>query len=200
MPVIKKARELAAELGVSGTHVFFNDSWVDYDERQNYLLEADIGVSTHRSHIETTFSFRTRILDYLWASLPMVVTEGDHFADLVEKHGLGITVPAADTPALADALEKALFDTEFRSSATQALAVVRESYRWSEVLKPLVSHVEGLAGGTIPAKATRIRYSPARKRAPRFSVHDIGRGFSRLFRGEFRSLLRAVRRKLFRKG
>jgi len=132
--------------------------------------------------------------------LPMVVTEGDHFADLVEKHGLGITVPAADTPALVDALEKALFDTEFRSSATQALAVVRESYRWSEVLKPLVSHVEGLAGGTISAKASRIRYSPARKRAPRFSVHDISRGFSRLFRGEFRSLLRAVRRKLFRKG
>ncbi len=200
MPIIKKARELAAELGVSGTHVFFNDSWVDYNERQNYLLEADIGVSTHLSHIETTFSFRTRILDYLWASLPMVVTEGDHFADLVEKHGLGITVPAADTQALVDALEQALFDTEFRSSAVDALAVVRESYRWSEVLKPLVSHVGALAGGTIPAKATRIRYSPARKRAPRFSVQDIGRGFSRLFRGEFRSLLRGVRRKLFRKG
>ena len=29
--------------------------------------EADLGVSTHREHLETHFSFRTRMLDYLWA-------------------------------------------------------------------------------------------------------------------------------------
>jgi glycosyltransferase involved in cell wall biosynthesis len=56
MPIIKASRELATELGVLGTHVFFNDSWVDYDDRQNYLLEADIGVSTHRSHIAKRIS------------------------------------------------------------------------------------------------------------------------------------------------
>ena len=38
-----------------------------YDERADYLLDADVGVSTHFPHIETEFSFRTRILDYLWA-------------------------------------------------------------------------------------------------------------------------------------
>lgn len=51
-------------------------------------MEADAGVSTHMSHVETTFSFRTRILDYLWAGRPpMVVTEGDSFAELVEREG-----------------------------------------------------------------------------------------------------------------
>ena len=44
-----------------------------------YLTEADAGVSTHHEHIETTYSFRTRILDYLWASLPIVATDlGTH--------------------------------------------------------------------------------------------------------------------------
>ena len=47
--------------------MFFNEDWVAYDDRQNYLLEADVGVSTHLDHVETEFSFRTRILDYLWA-------------------------------------------------------------------------------------------------------------------------------------
>ena len=55
-------------------------SWVAYDERQNYLLEADIGVSSHLDHVETAFSFRTRMLDYLWAGLPMVTTQGDTLA------------------------------------------------------------------------------------------------------------------------
>ena len=71
------ARRLADELGLTGTHVIFNEEWVAYDERQNFLLDADIGVSTHLHHVETDYSFRTRILDYLWASLPIVSTTGD---------------------------------------------------------------------------------------------------------------------------
>jgi GT2 family glycosyltransferase/glycosyltransferase involved in cell wall biosynthesis len=197
MPIIRASRDVADELGVAGTTVFFNDSWVDYDDRQNYLLEADLGASTHRSHIETTFSFRTRILDYLWASLPMVVTEGDHFADEVSTHGLGKTVPAGDVDALAAALETALFDEKFRARAIKALARVREDYRWDNVLQPLVDHVSGVADGSVARVTSKpVRYSPARPRPPRFSVHDIGRGFQRLARGEFRSLLRAVIRKL----
>src|SRR5206468_8785633 len=102
--------DLATELGLTGTHVFFNEGWVPYEERQNYLLEADIGVSTHLDHVETAFSFRTRILDYLWASLPIVATEGDSFATLIEAEGLGLTVPAQDVGALETALLPLLDD------------------------------------------------------------------------------------------
>jgi hypothetical protein len=42
-----------------------------------------VGVSTHRDHLETRLSFRTRMLDYIWAGLPIVCTDGDHFASLV---------------------------------------------------------------------------------------------------------------------
>ncbi|MFM1953609.1 MAG: hypothetical protein RL187_818, partial [Actinomycetota bacterium] len=197
MPIVRSSRDLARELGVLDTHVFFNDSWVDYGDRQNYLLEADLGVSTHRSHLETTFSFRTRILDYLWASLPMVVTEGDHFAEEVRTHGMGIVVPAGDVEALSTALESVLFDDKIRTKALKALGQIRENYRWRSVLSPLVAHLDALARGSIPlAKSSPVRYSPARPRPPRFSVHDVSRGFQRLAKGEFRSLARAVARKL----
>ena len=76
MRMAVETRQLSDELGLTGTHVFFNEGWVAYDDRQNFLLEADIGVSTHLDHVETAFSFRTRILDYLWASLPVVATGG----------------------------------------------------------------------------------------------------------------------------
>ena len=141
MEVVADSRELAATLGALDKSVFFNDSWVDYADRQNYLLEADAGVSTHFSHVETTFSFRTRILDYLWAELPMVVTEGDHFADLVRAEGLGIVVPAQDVDALTDALEKILFDAKFAATAKANIARVRQWYTWDVVLAPLVDFV-----------------------------------------------------------
>ena len=75
-----------------------------YEDRQNYLLEADVGVSTHFDHVETAFSFRTRILDYLWAGLPVVSTSGDALSDMIEAAGAGIAVPPNDVGALEDAL------------------------------------------------------------------------------------------------
>ncbi|MEX1078642.1 MAG: glycosyltransferase family 4 protein [Homoserinimonas sp.] len=141
MGIVRESFDLARELGALGSSVHFNEDWVDYAERQNYLAEADAGVSTHMSHIETTFSFRTRILDYLWGSLPMVVTEGDSFAELVEKEGLGLVVPAGDVPALTEALERILFDEKFLAQVRVNLARVREQFFWERALQPLVEFV-----------------------------------------------------------
>jgi len=141
MGIVAESRALAAELGVLGTSVFFNDSWVDYADRHNYLAEANVGVSTHFDHVETTFSFRTRILDYLWASLPMVVTRGDHFADLIEREGLGIAVDAEDVDGLAAALESMLYEPGKAESSSRAVAAVRQRFVWSHALEPLVDFV-----------------------------------------------------------
>jgi glycosyltransferase involved in cell wall biosynthesis len=144
MEIVRTSRELAAELGVLDSSVFFNDSWVDFDDRQNYLLEADLGTSTHHSHIETTFSFRTRILDYLWANLPMVVTEGDHFGDLVRDEILGFSVKAGDVNGLSLALEAALFDENLRKSFKENISQVRQQYFWDVALAPLTKFINNL--------------------------------------------------------
>ncbi|HLM94973.1 MAG TPA: glycosyltransferase, partial [Acidimicrobiales bacterium] len=96
-----QARQLADTRGLTGTHVFFNDGWVAYEDRQNYLMEADVGVSLHLEHLETAYSFRTRILDYLWVGLPIVASAGDAFAEVIAAEGLGAVVPVADVDAVA---------------------------------------------------------------------------------------------------
>jgi len=133
-----ETRRLADELELTGSHVFFNEGWVPYEDRQSYLLEADIGVSTHLDHLETAFSFRTRILDYIWAAVPIVATAGDSFAELIEGERLGITVPAGDVEALESALFRALDDVELHSLFRKNLAAVRPRFAWSTVLEPLV--------------------------------------------------------------
>lgn len=141
MPIVEQSRALAEELGLLGTSVFFNEAWVPYEDRQNYLLEADVGVSTHGVHLETALAFRTRILDYLWASLPMVVTTGDTFGELVDREGLGVAVPPDDVEALADALEMTLFDAQFAERSVTNIRAIREAFQWSTVLGPLVEYV-----------------------------------------------------------
>lgn len=138
MAIVSQTKELAAELGLSGKHVFFNEQWVALDDRHNYLLDADLGVSTHFNHVETTFSFRTRILDYLWAGMPIVSTEGDSFGDLVRRDGLGAAVVAEDVDQLAEALERYLYDEASIASARTAVAAARDSFTWTRTLEPLL--------------------------------------------------------------
>ncbi|MDP1819359.1 MAG: glycosyltransferase [Acidimicrobiales bacterium] len=138
MQMAVDAQRLSAELGLTGTVVHFNEGWVPFDERQDHLLDADIGVSIHLDHVETEFSFRTRILDYLWAGLPVVATGGDSFGDLIERHGFGLVVPAGDVDALEAALAELLTDPtrcEQLGAASERLA---DEFRWSRVLGPLV--------------------------------------------------------------
>ncbi|OLR90440.1 glycosyltransferase [Actinokineospora bangkokensis] len=140
MDIGARVRARSQQLGLTGTHVFFNETWVPYDRRQDWLLDADAGVTTHFEHVETTFAFRTRVLDYLWAGLPIVTTDGDAFADLVRAEGLGVVVPAEDTAALAAALERVLYDEAFAAACRERIAVVAERFTWENVLAPLTAY------------------------------------------------------------
>ena len=166
MPIVQDTRELARELGVLGSVVHINDDWVDYDERHLYLLDADAGVSTHRAHLETTLSFRTRILDYLWCELPIVVTDGDFFADLVRDRGLGMVVAPGDVAGLADALESVLFDEVAAGEYRSRIARVRSQFEWASVLRPLVRYIENpLPAADLSARKrrkARSRHGPLR--------------------------------------
>ncbi|GAA3843508.1 glycosyltransferase [Saccharothrix violaceirubra] len=162
MDIAGRTRALAKRLELTGTHVFFNETWVPYQDRQNWLLDADCGVTTHYEHVETTFAFRTRVLDYLWSGLPIVTTDGDSFADLVRREGLGVVVGSEDPDALADALEKALYDKEFADACAERIAAVRERFTWEVALAPLVEFCRDPRPATdrLPGSATLVRNRP----------------------------------------
>jgi uncharacterized protein (DUF486 family) len=81
-------------------------------------------------------------LDYLWAGLPMVVTEGDGFADLVTARDLGIVVPEGDVTALADALEIVLEDDDVATRFRRAVPAVAAEFAWPRALAPILAFVE----------------------------------------------------------
>lgn len=137
MRMLVDVRQLSDDLGLTDKFVFFNEGWVDYDDRHNYLLDADVGVSTHFEHIETTFAFRTRILDYIWAGLPLVVTEGDNFGDLVEHEAMGGVVAERDVAGIEAAIERALYDEEYAAACRDNVQRVRSDFEWPRALAPL---------------------------------------------------------------
>jgi glycosyltransferase involved in cell wall biosynthesis len=137
MAMTGRAIELACELGLEGSGVFFND-WVPYQERQNYLLEADVGVSLHFDHLETRYSFRTRVLDYIWAGLPVVCTRGDSIGDLIQAHGLGRVVDYGDVDGLVQALEQLLDAPEGKGEFAERFSTLADDLTWERAMAPLV--------------------------------------------------------------
>lgn len=138
MGMARAARALSDDLGLTGSHIFFNDGWVAYQDRQNFLLDADIGVSTHLDHVETAFSFRTRILDYLWAGLPTVATRGDALAQLIEDRDLGLTVPPGDVGALQAALGRLLQEDDLAATCRANIVDLVPELVWAQGLRPLL--------------------------------------------------------------
>jgi len=135
-PAVERARDEARRLGLAGRLVHVNTGWVPYEERGEWLTDADVGVSAHRDHLEARYSHRTRILDYLWAGLPVATTAGDALAELVENEGLGRAVAAGDAEGLAAACAELL--GEAGAAARSRIAAVGPSLQWERVAAPLV--------------------------------------------------------------
>lgn len=136
--VVGAARELARALGLEGRRVHFREGWVPYAERGSYLAECDVGVTTHPAHLESRYAFRTRALDYLWAGLPIICTEGDVLAELVRTEGLGLVVAADDPGALASAIERLVSDGGVAAACRARIAAIRPALTWTSAVRPLV--------------------------------------------------------------
>lgn len=134
MPLREAAVALADELGLTGKAVFFGD-WVGRQDWPTVLLESDVGLSLHPDTIEARLAYRSRVMDYVWAGLPMVVTRGDSVADLVERRGLGIVVEHGDDGAVAEGILRLLE----RPGPEAPFDAAREELTWKRCAEPLIS-------------------------------------------------------------
>ncbi len=95
-------RETPEKLLASGKIQFCD--WIAYEERVRYLAHSVAGISLHPESMEAAFAFRGRILDYLWAGLPILATKGEFLGDFCASEGAAHLIPPSDESAFADAV------------------------------------------------------------------------------------------------
>jgi glycosyltransferase involved in cell wall biosynthesis len=137
MSMPERAYQLAKELDLLDKYVFFNKIWIPYEQRTAFLLESDIGISTHFDHLETRYSFRTRLLDYIWAGLPIINTEGDSFSRLIAERRIGLTVPYENVKALSEAILYLIDAPGIARDMKENLKAVCKEFHWDKVTEPL---------------------------------------------------------------
>jgi len=135
MPIRARTAALADELGLTDRCVFFGD-WIPYEDWPAALLEADIGLSLHCDTVEARMAYRSRVLDYIWARLPMILTRGDAISQIVEHHGLGIVVDYEDDAGVAEAILNLL--EQPHSAWQDRFAHVQAEMTWEHAAQPLI--------------------------------------------------------------
>jgi glycosyltransferase involved in cell wall biosynthesis len=144
----EEARTLAESLGLRDRVVFFIDEWVPYEDRHEYLLEADVGLTLHREPQEAKLSARARSMDYLWARLPCVLSDGTELGQVFARAGFASEVPIGDVEAATAALLKLVEDAAARRRARAAAEALVPAYRWGVVTEPLADLLIGTGGAT----------------------------------------------------
>lgn len=130
----EKTERLARDTGELGKTILFFE-WLSYEDREALLSEADVGVTLHPVHVETRYSLRTRVLDYIWARLPILVTEGDVTSEWVKEFDIGRVIPAFDAAAAAKGLKEIL--ERPKTSWKESFEPLHQALRWKLVVEPL---------------------------------------------------------------
>ncbi len=133
------AINLSKELDLYDKFVFFNE-WTPYEKRQDFLLEAAAGLSIHQKTIETDFAYRTRVMHYIWAGLPVITSEGDSIAKMVKAENIGEVINYEDTSQLARVIESILTNRNLHDIYRRNLEKIAPRFYWENVTKNLVKY------------------------------------------------------------
>lgn len=149
--MVDKAEALAESIGEKDKTILFFE-WLSYEDREALLCEADVGVTLHPVHVETRYSMRTRVLDYFWAKLPTLMTEGDITSEWIKEYNLGVVVPEFDEEAVSAGLIQLL--DKPKDFWKENFNPLWEELQWERVVEPLRKYC--LEGGYAPDRQNRV--------------------------------------------
>jgi glycosyltransferase involved in cell wall biosynthesis len=116
---------------------------IPFKERANYYLSADIAINIPSITVEDELSVRTRVVDYIWASLPILSPAHDEYSAAVINKGAGFSYKAGNPESLADAISIVMDDKKKLELAKSRMPLILENkFTLSKYISPLESFIE----------------------------------------------------------
>ncbi len=157
--------------GLKPPQVIGLERWVPYNQRHLVLNRASLLAVLHRHSPETRLSFRTRAMDGLWATLPLLLSEGGEVSDLAHHHGWGAVIRPGDVNGTAAALELMLGErAQLRCRAN--LERARPFWSWDQLIEPLLDALPTLS----PERREPLSGAVVRSALALAGIHKPGTG------------------------
>ncbi len=133
----KKCLDLAKKLGLEGENVFFTQEWVPYEQRSDFLLESDVGVVSSPDIPEANLFFKTRVYDYFWAELPVILNDCEAFAETIKTKKLGLISKTGDVEDWARNIRTLRRNKGLRQEIKSNIRKYKKEIKWEKTLKPI---------------------------------------------------------------
>lgn len=128
--------QFAEDTGLLGTSMHFVD-WVDFADRINWYQHADVVISINNVGEENNYSWRTRVMDYVWGEVPMITNGGDPLSNELLAASAAIQLESLDEKHLYETVKKIADSAKLLKTTKHNLLRVKERYHWEKVVLPL---------------------------------------------------------------
>ena len=135
------AESYAKEHTLLNSSLYFID-WVDFNDRVNWFINADLIISINNPGEENSFSWRTRVMDFVWAETPILTNGEDVLSEQLLAHQAAAKLPELSEKAIADKIEQFAKHPDDLKKIAARVAEVKTQYYWHKIVEPLVDAIK----------------------------------------------------------
>lgn len=117
-------------------NIIFQD-WIEFDNRADWYLDSDLVILINKIGEENELAWRTRLVDYMWADLPILTNGGDPLGEELIDAGAASRLENLSAEGLAMSISNVLDEPKNLDTLKHNLSKVRKKYYWEEVTSEL---------------------------------------------------------------
>ncbi len=140
------ALEFATHHKLIDRSVFFVD-WIDYDDRVDWFSHADIIVSLNQPGEENKFSWRTRVIDFVWGETATITNGGDPLSDEMVQKGAAMQLDDLSATSIEKLITAAHTQPKQLQKIRKNVQKLKATYYWDTATAPLARIIDT---GTLP--------------------------------------------------
>lgn len=127
--------------GLFDKSVFFVD-WVDFDKRINWFVNASIVVSLNQPGQENGFSWRTRVMDFVWGELPVLTNGGDPLSDDLISADAAIRLDELSADDIVNKIKTLQTKPNLLKELRERIKELKPKYYWQNIMEPVYALIE----------------------------------------------------------
>lgn len=115
--------------------------WVEFEDRANWYLDSDLVILINKIGEENELAWRTRLVDYIWADLPILTNAGDPLGEELVSANAAVRLTGLDVDSMSRNIITALKHEKNLSTIRKNVEKVRNKYYWDKVVEPLGENI-----------------------------------------------------------
>ena len=115
--------------------------WVPFDDRVDWYLDSDIVTVVNRLGEENKLAWRTRLVDFVWADLPIITNGGDPLGEELIANGAAAKFTGISSSEMASDLEALLGDDKRLTQLKNNINKLRPNYYWDTLTRSVAERI-----------------------------------------------------------